>query len=516
MEPTSPTQQQPPGSCYSSALPSDDEISSILGFQNPSDQPTFTQLLDLQPQDHTFTQLLHQQHDTHDYQRILHQQNDTFTQLLNRHLLHQEAPHHSSQRIHLYNFADPDNHTNVHIPITATKPRVPSLQQLTLKLLDNHSNPFALFAAVSHKQKQKLSNLLCFSGELNGRFLALLLSGFPTHIQLRNCSWLTRVEFLKYFPTLVTSELEVLQLDKCGSIITDETVSETLAKPYNSLSKLTSLSISGAYQLNNTGLDLLVSSVKALTYVNLTKCVRLTAAGLDILADSFGSTLKDLYIDGFNFFNTKGILQALKRFKQLQVLSLAGIRDLSHEFIKDYIMACGRNIKGLVLKDCVNLKNLSMRFIADFSRTLNVLDITNLCKLTDSSLIFFKNRFRQLNILKLGRSPFSDEAIAAFLEIAGKNLEELSLNSIEKVGHLTALSLARNAKNLHTLDLSHCRNLTDNDLRLIVDHCLSLRTLKLVGCSQLTDVFLRGRANSEIRIIGLKLTPIWCKIYFMN
>lgn len=145
----------------------------------------------------------------------------------------------------------------------------------------------------------------------------------------------------------------MLQLDKCGSIITDETVYDTLAKPGNSLSKLTSLSIAGAYDLNNEGLELLVSSVTALRYINLTKCVRLTATGLDILADSFGSTLKELYIDGFNLINAKGILKALKRFKQLQVLSLAGIRDLSDAFIKDYIMACGRNLKGLVLKDCV-------------------------------------------------------------------------------------------------------------------------------------------------------------------
>ncbi|CAK8563577.1 unnamed protein product [Lathyrus sativus] len=464
-----------------------DQISFIIANQNPRDYVSYNEPLNRKRKI---------QDDTHSYyQRLRHQD--------------------SSRGINLYNFADPDSHANLYIPIS-TKSRVPSLRELTLKALDMHSYPVALLAGVSNKQKQRLTNLLCYSGETNGRFLELLLGGFPTHIQLRDCSWLTKVEFLKYFETLVTSELEVLQLDKCGSIITDETVYHTLAKPVNSLSKLTSLSIAGAYDLNNEGLQLLISSVTALRYLNLTKCVRLTATGLDILADSFGSTLKELYIDGFNLINTKGVLQALKRLKELQVLSLAGIRDLSDEFIKDYIMACGCNLKGLVLKDCVNLTDVSMRFIADFSRRLNVLDISNLCKLTYSSLGYFKNRFRQLNTLKLYRNPFSDEAIAAFLEIAGKTLEEFSLNSIDKVGHLTAMSLAKNAINLHTLDLSHCRKLTNRDLALIVNRCLSLRTLKVVGCSQLTDVFLRGCSNSEIRIIGLKSTPIWSKIFFKN
>ncbi|CAL5198780.1 unnamed protein product [Lathyrus oleraceus] len=466
-----------------------DEISFIIANQNPRDYVTY-----IEP-------LIRKREivdDTHSYyQRLLHQK-----------------ARDSSEAINLYNFADPDSHSNLYIPIS-TKSLVPSLRELTLNVLDKHSYPVALLAGVSNEQKQRLTNLLCYSGEMNGHFLELLLSGFPTHIQLRDCSWLTKVEFLKYFETLVTSQLEVLQLDKCGSIITDETVYDTLAKPGNSLSKLTSLSIAGAYDLNNEGLELLVSSVTALRYINLTKCVRLTATGLDILADSFGSTLKELYIDGFNLINAKGILKALKRFKQLQVLSLAGIRDLSDAFIKDYIMACGRNLKGLVLKDCVNLTDVSMRFIADFSRRLNVFDISNMCKLTDSSLGYFMNRFRQLSTLKLYRNLFSDEAIAAFLEIAGKTLKELSLNSIDKVGHLTAMSLAKNAKNLHTLDLSHCRNLRDRDLALIVSRCLSLRTLKLVECSQLTDVFLKG-SNSEIRIIGLKSTPIWSKIFFMN
>ncbi|RHN64571.1 putative leucine-rich repeat domain, L domain-containing protein [Medicago truncatula] len=95
---------------------------------------------------------------------------------------------------------------------------------------------------------------------------------------------------------------------------------------------------------------------------------------------------------------------------------------------------------------------------------------------------------------------YVDEAIAAFFEIKGKSLKELSLCNL-KVGQQTTLSFANKARNLHTLDLSWRQNLTDNEFGLIVDSCLSLRFLKLLGCLQVTNVFLKGHSNSELQII---------------
>lgn len=87
------------------------------------------------------------------------------------------------------------------------------------------------------------------------------------------------LEFIMFSSLLHCYFMEyVLQLDNCGCIITDETVSQTLAKPNNSLSKLTSLSIVGAYNLSDEGLRLLVSSIKTLKHINVTKCLSLTAS----------------------------------------------------------------------------------------------------------------------------------------------------------------------------------------------------------------------------------------------
>ncbi|KAI5415278.1 uncharacterized protein LOC127135139 [Lathyrus oleraceus] len=386
---------------------------------------------------------------------------------------------------------------------------VPSLQELSLNILAQHSDAVVSLDCVVDEFRQRLSNLLCDSRKMNCYFLKLLLTGVPTQIRLKDCSWLTEEEFTNYFQTLDTSELEVIQLDKCGKIVTEHTLPATLAKSPNSLSKLTILSLTGACRLTNEGLRLLVSSATELRSINLSQCSLLTCDSLGILADSFGSVLKELHIDECILIDVARILPALKRFKQLQVLSLAGVPSVSDEFIKSYFIACGHNIKELVLKDCLNLTDASVRIIAKHCPGLRVLDIMNLGKLTDLSVGYLANGCQRLRTLKLYGNPFSDEAISVFLELAGKTLEELSLNSITKVGLLTATSLAKNGQNLHTLDLSWCRNLSDNELGLIVDSCLSLRSLKLFGCSQLTDMFFKGHSNSGARIIGLKLSPLF-------
>ncbi|CAK8563984.1 unnamed protein product [Lathyrus sativus] len=385
---------------------------------------------------------------------------------------------------------------------------VSSLQELSLSILARHSDAIASLDCVNDEFRQRLSNLLCDSRKMNCHFLELL-TGVPTQIRLTDCSWLTEEEFTNYFQTLVTSELEVLQLDKCGRIMNEYTLRATLAKSPNSLSKLTILSLAGACRLTDEGLRLLVSSATELKSINLSQCSLLTCASLEILADSLESILKELYIDDCILIDVARILPALKRFKQLQVLSLAGVPTVSDKFIKSYFISCGHNIKDLVLKDCVNLTDASMRVIAEYCSSLRVLDIMNLEILTDLSIGYLANSCCGLRTLKLCRNPFSDEAISVFLELAGKTLEELSLNSIKKVGLLTATSLAKNGQNLHTLDLSWCQNLSDNELGLIVDNCLSLRSLKLFGCSQLTNMFFKGHSNSGTQIIGLKLNPLF-------
>ncbi|GAU33186.1 hypothetical protein TSUD_206450 [Trifolium subterraneum] len=364
---------------------------------------------------------------------------------------------------------------------------VPSLLDMSLNVLAKHADAMVLIDDVAEELKLRLSNLLCDSRRMNSHVLELLLRGSPNdpYIQLS----------------------KVLHLNQCGRVVAEPTLLATVAKSPSCLSKLISLSLTGACRLTDKGLQLLLSSATALGSINLSQCSLLTFAGVNILANSLGSILKELYLDDCILIDASLALPALKRFEQLDVLSVAGLPTVSDKFINSFIVARGHNIKELVLKDCGNLTDASIKVIAKHCPGLQVLDLMNLCKLTDLSIGYLTNSCGALRTLKLCRNPFSDEAIGAFLDVTGNSLEELSLNNI-KVGQHTTLSLAKKAKNLHTLDLSWCRNLSDNEFGLIVDSCLSLRFLKLFGCSQVTDVFLKGHSNSALQIIGLKLCPL--------
>nr|KYP57841.1 DNA repair protein rhp7 [Cajanus cajan] len=385
---------------------------------------------------------------------------------------------------------------------------VPSLQELCLGILADNADAMVSLEGVPDELRHKLCKLLCDSRKMNSRFLELLLSGSPSEIRLKDCSWLTEEQFAKSFQMCDTGRLEVLQLDQCGRCIPDYALLGTLRQSPNWLPRLTSLSLSGACRLSDKGLQVLVSSAPQLRSINLSQCSLLSSASIHILANSLGSLLKELYLDDCLIIDAAQILPALKKLEHLEVLSLAGIQTVSDEFIKEYIVARGHNMKELVLKDCEKLTDASIKVIAEHCPGLCALDLMYLDKLTDLSIGYLANSCRTLHTLKLCRNPFSDEAIAAFLEITGESLKELSLNNIKKVDHQTTLSLARHAKNLQILDLSWCRNLTDNELGFIVDSCLSLRLLKLFGCSLVTDAFLNGHSNPEIQILGLKMSPL--------
>ncbi|MED6135688.1 hypothetical protein PIB30_049027 [Stylosanthes scabra] len=393
--------------------------------------------------------------------------------------------------------------------LTSGKFLVPSsLQELCLNILARNVDNIASLDSVPDSLRHRLSQLLCDSGRITDHFLELLVGGSPTEIRLRNCSWLSEEHFTKCFQMCDTANLVVLQLDQCGRCLADYVIYTTLAQSRGHLPRLTNLSITGACRLSDLGLRALVSSAPALRSVNLSRCSLLTSSGIFHLAESLKSLLKELYLDECNGIDAELVLPALVELEHLEVLSVAGVKTVNDDFVKNYVTARGHNLKELVLHNCVNVTDASIKIIAEQCPGLCVLDIMHLEKLTDVSIGHLTNRCRALHTLKLCRNLFSDEAIAAFVETSGESLQELSLNSVKKVGYHTTLSLARHAKNLHTLDLSWCRNLTDNALGLIVDSCLSLISLNLFGCTQVTDVFLKGHSNMQLQMIGLQNSPL--------
>ncbi|XP_074363978.1 uncharacterized protein LOC141704678 isoform X2 [Apium graveolens] len=372
---------------------------------------------------------------------------------------------------------------------------VPLLQDLCMIALTKNADAITSLDYVPDVLRHKLTHMLCDMRKMNCHFLELLVRGSPTEIRIRDCSWLSEEDFTKNFEGADISNLAVLQLDQCGRCMPDYILYSTLGRSPNCLPALTTLSLKGACRLSDNGLNSLLSSAPALRSLNLSQCSLLTSGGINSLADSLGSVLRELYLDDCESIDPILILPALSKLEYLEVLSLAGLYTVCDDFICQLIALRGHKLKELVLADCV-------------CTGICALDLTNLCKLTDSALGYLANGCRSIRSLKLRRNNFSDEAVAAYLETSGGSLEELSLNNVSKVAYNTAISLSKCSMNLQSLDLSFCRKLPNEAVGLIADGCLSLKTLKLFGCTQITNVFLDGHSNKQVQVIGLQLTPI--------
>ncbi|CAL5421890.1 unnamed protein product [Camellia sinensis] len=428
-------------------------------------------------------------------------------------------------------------------------PSVPLLLDLSLEVLAKNAEAIVSLEHIPDALKHRLTDLLCDSRKMNIHALDLLVQGSPTEIRIKDCSWITEEQFTKRFGSFDPKNLKVdyisnlndscpakrvghlapqvlglvLQLDLCGQCLLGGNLVKTLARSPNSLPDLAIISLKGACRLTDIALKELLVSAPALQSINLSQCSLLSNTGIDILADSVGAILKELYIDNCQRIDAMLIAPVMKKFKHLEVLSVAGIQTVCDEFLTDIIPVCGRNLKELDLAGCLKLTDISTEVIGNTCPGMCSLNISNLHKLTDLSMQYLANGCQSIQTLKLRQNSFSDEAIAAFLEASGKSLKELSLNNVRKLQHQlcwlefkswkhvgpnTALSLAKCSKELLSLDLSWCRKITNEALGLIVDSCLSLKLLKIFGCTQIGDEFLYGHSNSLVQIIGCSMTPV--------
>lgn len=86
---------------------------------------------------------------------------------------------------------------------------IPSLKELSMKILVQNADAITSLEHVPDALRHKLSFMLCDSRGMNSHFLNLLVSGSPTEIRLRDCSWLTEQEFTEAFVSCDTKNLTV-------------------------------------------------------------------------------------------------------------------------------------------------------------------------------------------------------------------------------------------------------------------------------------------------------------------
>lgn len=90
---------------------------------------------------------------------------------------------------------------------------VPSLQELCLQILARNADAIVSLDGVPDDLRHGLCQLLCDSRKMNDHCFELLVSGSPTEIRLKDCSWLSEEQFTKFCQTCDTANLEVCSLN---------------------------------------------------------------------------------------------------------------------------------------------------------------------------------------------------------------------------------------------------------------------------------------------------------------
>lgn len=146
--------------------------------------------------------------------------------------------------------------------------------------------------------------------------------------------------------------MQVLQLDLCGQCRLDIGFRNILSRCSSSFSRLTILSLRGACRLSDNGLRDLVMSAPLLRSINMGQCTLLTSDSVNYIADILGSNLRELYIDECLKIDGKQILQAFKKFRYLEVLSVAELQTIDDHFVKGLVNSCGQSLKELDFANC--------------------------------------------------------------------------------------------------------------------------------------------------------------------
>ncbi|XP_074170857.1 uncharacterized protein LOC109460324 isoform X2 [Rhinolophus sinicus] len=204
--------------------------------------------------------------------------------------------------------------------------------------------------------------------------------------------------------------------------------------------------------------------------------------------------LRSLDLSGCNSLLASGLLLAqpetAQRVRQalsgLRELNLAGLRDLA-DCSFNRLSSCAPSLQRLSLAYC----HLTFELIpaqgssSPQASSPSQLSFRNLLR-------FVKERAGRLHALDLSGTGLSPEALQALGQVAGLQLQELSLHGCRDLSTGAVAALCCQQPGLTSLDLSGCSELSDGALLAVSRSLRHLQHLSLRKLQQLTDAGCTG------------------------
>ena len=235
---------------------------------------------------------------------------------------------------------------------------------------------------------------------------------------------------------------KLTELSLAGAIKLDNLIFED--------SPLVSLNLSGCHNLPNETFEVIKEDCEEVTILELSECKNLEEETLNSLLEKCGEKLKTLRLSQCD--NLKEVAlekctnlqeldvsecvklseNTLKKIqgKQLVSLNLKECKNLSDETIYTLILSASvKTLQRLVLRECVNLKNISF----ELCEVMKTLDLSGCCSLSNETL----------------------------QTINGTELQSLRLRRCHNLSEKTVKTIISNCPKLQKLDLRLCRNFTD-------------------------------------------------------
>ncbi|KAM9607107.1 uncharacterized protein ACIGJ3_021548 [Trichechus inunguis] len=216
--------------------------------------------------------------------------------------------------------------------------------------------------------------------------------------------------------------------------------------------------------------------------------------------------LRTLDLSGCNSLFTSGTLLAQPEMAQrvrkvlhgLQELNLAGLRDLA-DLSFNRLSSCAPSLERLSLAYC----HLTFEF-GPARGSMGPQDSCPTLFSFQNLLRFVKERAGRLRALDLSGTGLLPEALQALGQVAGLQLQELSLHSCRDLSTESVAALCRQQPGLTSLDLSGCSELADGALLAVSLGLQHLRRLSLRKLQRLTDAGCKALGGlQELRSLDM-------------